>query len=164
MGDYLWLIPLIIFLLVIFVRFILPYIVRDAVKKAAEKGNICDKCKGGMDTISETLCLIPVSFDHKHERTAEYYINNSTPIQSVEQIPTGNRACRIAVLKCRICDRKEVGVVDFLRVRDTEITESIDIFPYEPFSGFIERLPQISAAERSVAKDGSSVNKFSDIL
>ncbi len=164
MSDYLWIIPLIIILMVIFVRFILPYIIRGAVNKAAEKGNICDKCGGRMDTISETLCLIPVSFDHEHDRSAEYYIKNAMPIRSVEQIPTGNRACRIVVLKCSICDSKEVGVVDFLRVRDQEITESIDIFPYEPFSGFIDAVPNISGSAESVtSKDGSAVSKFGNI-
>lgn len=160
MGEYLWLIPLIIFLLVVFARFILPHIIRGAVNKAAEKGNTCDKCKGAMDTVSETLCLIPVSFDHEHDRSAEYYIINATPIQSVEQIPTGNRACRIAVLKCRICGCREVGVVDFLRVRDNEITENIDIFPYEPFSGFIERIaPTSGETAVTASRDSSSVSR-----
>lgn len=157
MSEYLWLVPLIIFLLVIFARFILPHIIRIAVSKAAEKGNICDKCKGVMDTVSEELYLIPVCFDHQHDRSAEYYIRNSTRIASVEQIPTGNRACRIVLLKCRICGCQEVGVVDFLRVRDQEITENIDIFPYEPFSCFFEGMTQEMI--QNPKQDSSSVRR-----
>lgn len=122
----------------LFNRFFSP-LIKGALLSAAEKdAEKCKLCKGKMiDTVSY-LYLIPVQFGNEHEESAEYYINNATRIESVDQIPNGNRACRMYVFQCQNCGHKKISVVDFLKVRDNEIVKGGDIYPYEKFSDFFE--------------------------
>ena len=90
------------------------------------------------DELDTTLYLIPVQFDHTYTKSAEYYINNTTPIASEEEIPSGNRAVRMTILMCRNCGAKEVVVVDFLKVRDSEVFKGCEVYPYEKFKEFFE--------------------------
>lgn len=102
-------------------------------EKCVEK---CAKCKGKMvDTISY-LYLIPAKFDDVHEESADYYINNAMKIESEEQIPNGNRACRMFVFQCQNCGHKIVSVVDFLKVRECELVKCGDVYPYDTFKNF----------------------------
>lgn len=52
------------------------------------------------------------------EKSAGYYLNNATPIENTEQIPSGNRACRMFIFQCQSCGFKKFSIVDFLKVRD----------------------------------------------
>lgn len=99
----------------------------------------CSKCKGSMQTESTYLYLLPISFGAEHEECAEYYLNNAVPIDDVEDIPTGRRACYIKVLRCSDCSRREVSVIDFLKVREDEVPKSAGCYPYEPFREFLNR-------------------------
>ena len=131
-------IPGIILFLVVFARYIWPLIVRAVVKSAEKKGNICDACKGKMLEVREHLRLLPVHFDQSHVCSADYYIHSTMPIQDITEAPTGNRVCRIFLLQCQTCGRKEVVVIDFLPVRGQEIIKNADVFSYEEFREFYE--------------------------
>lgn len=120
----------------LFNRFFHPLIFRTLLKSAEKRAEKCEVCKGKMvDTISY-LYLIPAKFDDEHEESAEYYIHNGTRIESTEQIPNGNRACRMYVFQCQSCAHKKVSVVDFLKVRENELIKAGDIYPYEKFQAF----------------------------
>lgn len=120
----------------LFNRFFSP-LIKDALLNAAEKdAEKCKVCKGKMTDTMCYLYLIPAQFSDEHEESAEYYINNATRIESVDQIPNGNRACRMYVFQCQSCAHKKVSVVDFLKVRDNEIVKGGDIYPYEEFKDF----------------------------
>lgn len=131
-------IPGIVLFLVIFARYIWPLIVRAVIRLAEKKGNICDVCKGQMIEVREHLRLLPVHFEHSHICSADYYIHSTMPIQDMSEVPTGNRVCRIFLLQCQTCGRKEVVVIDFLPVRGQEIIKNADSFSYEEFREFYE--------------------------
>lgn len=135
-----WL-PGIVLFLCIFARYIWPNIMRVWIKNAEEKGVKCDVCKGQVMDREEYLFLIPSSFDAPHVKDLQYYINNGRFISDVSQIPTGNRACRMAVTQCQNCGRREVVVIDFLRVRDSEVFKGAEAYPYEQLRGFLEQFP-----------------------
>lgn len=125
-------------LLLLTFRFWWPLLTRFIIKKASGKDSLCDLCKGVQDELDTTLYLIPVQFDHTYTKSAEYYINNTTPIASEEEIPSGNRAVRMTILMCRNCGAKEVVVVDFLKVRDSEVFKGCEVYPYKKFKEFFE--------------------------
>lgn len=132
-------IPGILLFLVIFGRYVWPYILRGIIKAAEKKGNICDVCKGNMQEIREDFGLLPVRFDQSHDRSASYYIHSTTPVKELSQIPSGSRACKIYLLQCQNCGIKEVAVMDILPVRGQEILKNADVFPYEEFKAFYEK-------------------------
>lgn len=130
-------IVVVVFVIALFGRFIFPLIMRGVLKVSEKNGIKCDKCKTKMQDVKSYLYLIPVHFDEQHEETAQYYITHARPIESTEQIPSGNRACRMYVFQCMECGSKKVSVVDFLRVRDFEMLKGGDIYPYEQFEQFL---------------------------
>ena len=117
-------------------RFLSPLISRLILKGSEKSTYRCKLCREKMAETHSFLYLIPAKIDDVHEESAQYYIKNATPIQSTEQIPTGNRACYISVLQCQTCGYREVSVVDFLKVRDKEIIKGGDIYSYEDFKDF----------------------------
>ena len=118
-------------------RFFFP-LLKNLILKGSEKvGNKCKLCKNKMAETQSYLYLIPARIDEEHEESSAYYLKNATPIQSREQIPTGNRACVITVYQCQSCGYRDVAVVDFLRVRDKEIIKGGDVYPYEDFKEFL---------------------------
>lgn len=119
-------------------RFWWPLLAKFIIKRASEKESLCDLCKGVQNELETKLFLIPVQFDHSYDKSAAYYINNTTPINSEEDIPSGNRAVRMTILMCRNCAAKEVVVVDFLKVRDNEVFKGCEVYPYEKFREFFE--------------------------
>ncbi len=130
--------PGILFVLVIFARFIWPHIARGIIKYAEKKGNVCDVCKGNMLDLREDFRLLPVRFDEKHDRSAGYYIHSTTPVKDLSQVSSGSRACKIYLLQCQTCGCKEVAVIDILPVRGQEILKNAEVFPYEEFREFYE--------------------------
>lgn len=131
-------IPAILLVLVIFFRYVWPYIARGIIRAAEKKGNICDVCKGNMIELSEHFRMLPVRFDEKHDCSASYYIHSTTPVNDLSQVPTGSRACKIYLLQCQNCGIKEVAVLDILPVRGQELLKNADVFPYEEFREFYE--------------------------
>lgn len=131
--------PGILFLLIIFGRYVWPLIARGIIKAAEKKGNVCDVCKGNMIELSEHFRILPVRFDEKHDCSASYYIHSTTPVKDLSQVPTGSRACKIYLLQCQNCGCKEVAVIDILPVRGQEILKNADVFPYEEFREFYEQ-------------------------
>lgn len=131
-------IPAILLVLVIFFRYVWPYIARGIIRAAEKKGNVCDVCKGNMTEISEQFRVLPVRFDEKHDCSASYYIHSTTPVNDLSQVPTGSRACKIYLLQCQNCGIKEVAVLDILPVRGQELLKNADVFPYEEFREFYE--------------------------
>ena len=130
--------PGILFVLVIFARFIWPLIVRGIIKAVEKKGNVCDVCKGNMIELSEHFRILPVRFDEKHDCSASYYIHSTAPVKELSEVPSGSRACKIYLLQCQNCGIKEVAVIDILPVRGQEILKNADVFPYEEFREFYE--------------------------
>lgn len=98
----------------------------------------CKKCKGTMTSRQQYLALLPVRFDESHEESVSYYIHETTPIESEEEIPTGRRACYFYVFQCDSCSNKLISVVDFLKVRDQVLIKGGEIYPYEDFREYIE--------------------------
>ena len=139
--DVLMWIPGILFFLCIFGRFVWPNLVRVWLKRAEGKGVKCDVCKGPVMDREEYLFLIPSSFDAPHVKELQYYVKNGRFISDVSQIPTGNRACRMAVTQCQNCGRREVVVIDFLLVRGTEVFKGAEAYPYEQLRTFLEQFP-----------------------
>lgn len=126
-------------LIIIFGRYIWPLIKRAMYKIAENTENKCSVCKGTMTDTRRDLFLIPARIDQSHEESAEYYLRNAIPLESSEQIPTGNRACYMFILQCQQCGRKEVVVQDFLRVRDQEYVKGGGVYPYEKLKDLLEK-------------------------
>lgn len=137
-----WL-PGIVLVLGIFARYVWPHILRAIIKSAEEKGNICDYCKGSMIEVSEHLRMLPVRFNEGHDRSADYYMYSTVPINDLSEVPSGNRACKIFLLQCQNCGIKEVVVMDILPVRGQEVLKNGDIFKYEEFKEFYEAMEEV---------------------
>lgn len=99
----------------------------------------CKGCKTNMDVTAIKLYVIPVHFEHTHEESAEYYLQNATPIASEEDIPSGNRACRMKVFRCPSCGKRHVEVLDFLRTSTMETPYNFEIYEYEALRELLER-------------------------
>ncbi|MBO5246093.1 MAG: hypothetical protein J6B28_02400 [Eubacterium sp.] len=118
-------------------RFFRPLLYRTILKVSEKSCEKCKQCKGKLVDTASYLYLIPVMFDQEHEESAAYYINHAVRIENEEQIPNGNRACRIDVLQCQDCGHRVVSVVDFLKVREDALIKGGDIYPYEEFKDFL---------------------------
>lgn len=98
----------------------------------------CGECRSRMRLHSAPrLFLLPVHQDKGYEPSAEYYAGACRPLDRVEDIPVGWRACRMRPLACPQCGARAVLVVDFLRVRGQEVTEEIAVCEYRPLSGLL---------------------------
>lgn len=118
-------------------RFFSPLLSKLFIEGSEKKGYKCKLCKEKMAETHSYLYLIPARIDDVHEESSAYYLKNATPIQSQEQIPTGNRACYITVFQCQTCGYRDVSVVDFLKVRDKEIIKGGDVYSYKEFKDFL---------------------------
>ena len=121
----------------LFNRFFRPLLFNTLLKVGEKSAEKCKMCKGKMVDTTSYLFLIPAKFDDEHEESAEYYINNATRIENEEQIPNGNRACRMYLFQCQDCGHKMVSVVDFLKVRENQLIKGGDLYPYEKFEDFL---------------------------
>lgn len=120
----------------LFNRFFRPLLFRVFLKSAEKSGEKCKICKGKMVDTTSYLYLIPAHFSETHEESAKYYLNHAVRIESTEQIPNGNRACYMYIFECQNCGHRIVSVVDFLKVRESELIKGGDIYPYEDFQEF----------------------------
>lgn len=109
-------------------------------KKYAFRDKIFCTCKGEMNIESEYLFLLPLRYGDMHEESASYYIKNGIQIQSLSDIPTGQRAFYLRVLRCGFCGDRRVSITDFLKVRDDSTVKSGGNYSYEEFAEFINTL------------------------
>ena len=106
-----------------------------------KKGQItCIHCKAAADKISHYpyLFLIPVTFGNHYSDPEKYLLKNMSPIMSKQQIPTGQRACKVDVFSCPRCNKLMVEITDFLQVRGEECSEEYHIFDHDPFRPLLE--------------------------
>lgn len=98
----------------------------------------CDICRTRTQKQGEPqLFLLPVYQDKDYTPSADYYARVCRPISQVNDIPVGQRACRMWSLMCHECGARAVLVVDFLLVRGQEVTEKIEVCDYAPLSGLL---------------------------
>ena len=111
----------------------------------------CIHCKGTAEKEEGFSCLflIPVHFGEVYGDAERYLQTHMTPIKSKEQIPTGMRACRLEVYRCRTCDKRQVEITDFLDVRGEETVKGQYEFSYESFAGLIEQWKELSWASQA---------------
>lgn len=124
--------------LIIFILFILPFIlgrVRSHLIYSDSKIK-CKACKGEMEETACKLYVLPISHDDTHVQTAKYYMNKAVEISDESHIPTGRHASRIFLLRCQNCGARKFNVVDFLKVRDSEIFKDAADYSYEELADF----------------------------
>lgn len=99
----------------------------------------CKKCKCKMKQkqSQEFYYLIPIWLDDEYEVTESFYLNNLQLIQNKQQIPTGQRACKMQIYQCEHCGDKKVCIIDFLNVRGHESERNVVVFEYKPFEGLL---------------------------
>lgn len=135
--DYLPAIVILIFIVAIVVAGI-----SIAKERQREKRGVsaCIYCKADAPRFSQHtyLFLLPVFFGATYDDAQNYLLSHMKPIGVAEQIPTGMRACYVAVFLCPRCDKKHVMVRDFLRVRGEDHIQRIYRFPYEPFRPLLD--------------------------
>ena len=106
-----------------------------------KKGQItCIHCKAAAEKTSHYpyLFLIPVHFGKHYADPEKFLLRNMHPIMSKEQIPTGQRACRLTVFSCPHCSKQLVEITDFLQVRGEECPQEYHTFDLDPFRPLLE--------------------------
>lgn len=104
----------------------LMYIIFSMLGKKNPK---CERCKIIMQKRENPrLFLLPIFHDAEYTPSKEYYCNHCKPINHVDEITTGQRACRFWELSCPKCAQRKILVEDFLRVRDTEVVEKRNLY------------------------------------
>ena len=102
----------------------------------------CDECRTRTKKRGASrLFLLPVYQDKDYTPSADYYSMACWPIARTEDIPTGQRACRMWPLVCPECGARSVLVVDFLLVRGQELTEKTVICEYAPLASLLNDAP-----------------------
>lgn len=81
----------------------------------------CDLCKEAMAEVKKELYLIPVQTDHTYEASADYFHKYAVRIDSLEEIPKGQRACWFTTYQCQVCGKRQIYIRDFLYTRETEV-------------------------------------------
>lgn len=98
----------------------------------------CDLCKARTQKRgAPKLFLMPIHQDKVYTPSAEYYSMACWPIKREEDIPVGQRACRMWPLICPRCETRAVLVVDFLRVRGQEVPEETVVCDYAPLASLL---------------------------
>lgn len=106
-----------------------------------KRGQItCIHCKAAADKISRYpyLFLLPVTFGNHYSDPENYLLKNMYPIMGKEQIPTGQRACKVEVFSCPRCNKQLVEITDFLLVRGEECPEEYHTFDHDKFRPLLE--------------------------
>lgn len=118
----------------------IDYILGNMLLNEIKKTPRCKICKTRM-TKSNTayLFLLPLFHDQEYKPSPEYYIKNCIPINRPEEIPTGQRACRLWIVDCPKCSNRRVFVQDFLRVRDQEVIEHKRDYSYQELSSLLSK-------------------------
>ena len=130
-----------IILLWYFMKLMYPTILQKWLNKSEEKDAKCNVCKGTVKDREEYLFLIPNYFDKPHVKELQYYLDNGVYISDLNQIPAGRRACKMVVMQCQNCGRREVAVIDFLQVREMAVLKGVEVHPYDQVKELLETLP-----------------------
>lgn len=91
------------------------------------------KCKMVLQDTKAPLFLIPVWTDHKYAASEQFFIDKMVPIQVIDQIPSGQRACWIWSYRCPQCNVQKVKVEDFLYSRGVQIGQEEYVYDYDIF-------------------------------
>lgn len=114
---------------------LIKYAIMKILMRTEEK---CSKCKGPIEQVGEIkLYLIDAYIDQEHPETIAFY-QKSQRIMDDNSIPSGRRACYMQAFKCNNCGRHFINVVDFLKVRDSEIIKGGTEFTYSEMGEFYE--------------------------
>lgn len=140
MDELVYYLPVIILVIVVAAALFWGVeIVREVIR--AKRGEItCMYCKAAASKSSqrEYLFLIPISFGDQYGDAENYLRSHMRPIMGKDQIPTGQRACKLELYRCSKCDKEQVGITDFLQVRGEEYTKGCYVFSYESFRTLLE--------------------------
>lgn len=123
--------------------------------KRIARGGLAPRCDCRTRTQScgsPQLFLLPVYQDHDYTPSAEYYRKSCRPITQVNEIPIGQRACRMWQFVCPECGARAASVVDFLMVRGQEITEKIVVCDYAPLADLLNNPRTDTSAMGSAAR------------
>lgn len=114
-------------------------LIKYAITKAALGAKAkCSKCKGPLEESGESkLYLIDAFIDDEHPETIAFY-QNAQRIMDEGDIPSGRRSCYMQLCVCQNCRSRFVEVIDFLKVRDSEILKGGKEFSYEEMGEFYE--------------------------
>ena len=134
-------IPVVIVLVLgIVAVFWLVLFIRNFVRE--KKGQTtCIKCKAAAPKTTQYpyLFLIPVSFGDTYDNAENYLRTHMVPIPGKQQIPTGQRACKVEVFDCPNCGGRQVEITDFLQVRGEDYAKGYYDFAYEEFRPLLEQ-------------------------
>ena len=84
----------------------------------------CKPCRTRMQKTGQPrLYLLPCWHGDTYQPSLDYYLQNCVPIDSIDEIPTGRRACRVTICQCPQCGARLAMVQDFLRVRGEELVK-----------------------------------------
>lgn len=160
--SFTYYLPTIIFAAVVIAALVWAILIGRDVIRAGKGDATCMYCKAAAAKISkrEYLYLIPAFFGDKYDNEESYLRSNMQPIMSKSQIPSGQRACRVEVYICSKCDKKQVGITDFLQVREEEYIKGGYVFAYESFRHLIEDWESQNNEFRII--DNSEINTYAD--
>lgn len=160
--SFTYYLPMIIFAAVVIAALIwVIWIVRDVIRASKDEVT-CMYCKATASKISkhEYLFLIPAFFGDKYNNEESYLYSHMKPIRGKDQILSGQRAYRAEVYSCSKCDKKQVGITDFLQVRGEEYIKGSYVFAYESFRHLLEDR-EIQNDNLGII-DNSEVNTYAD--
>lgn len=115
-----------------------------------KRGQItCIHCKAAAEKVTRYpyLFLLPVTFGNHYSDPEKYLLKNMRPIMSKDQIPTGQRACKVEVFNCSRCNKLLVEITDFLQVRGEEYPKEYHTFDHDPFRPLLESWEGIRNAQ-----------------
>lgn len=84
------------------------------------------------------LFLLPIFHDDEYEVSASYYLSYCRPINGIEDIPVGQRACKMEILDCPQCQQCDVQVEDFLQVREHHLLKVLARYDFRDFYLFFQ--------------------------
>ncbi len=120
---------------------LLDYLLGGLLQKELVKPPHCKACHARTTlTGKPRLFLLPLWQDQAEDLSAEFYLRGCRPISGLEQIPTGQQACRIWAAECPRCGERWMVAQNFLLVRGEEVPEGRLICPYRELSPLLARM------------------------
>lgn len=97
---------------------LLDYLLGGLLQKELVKPPHCKACHARTTlTGKPRLFLLPLWQDQAEDLSAEFYLRGCRPISGLEQIPTGQQACRVWAAECPRCGERWMVAQNFLLVR-----------------------------------------------
>lgn len=137
---FVYYLPVIIIVIVVIAALVLGAKIVRELFRAIRDEVTCIYCKAAASKSSkrEYLFLIPVFFGDQYDDAENYLRSRMKPIMGKDQIPTGQRACKVEIYRCSKCDKELVNITDFLQVRGAEYVKEGYVFAYESFRHLLE--------------------------